>query len=69
MFEQARERTKLLLTDPNVSSFLDALSDLYPERSPSPKEDLRSIDIETGKREVVRFLLRLREEAYEEARN
>ncbi|MQB00673.1 MAG: hypothetical protein GEU78_10325 [Actinobacteria bacterium] len=69
MFVQARERTKLLLTDPNVSSFLDALADLYPERSPSPNEDLRSIDIETGKREVVRFLLRLREEAYEEARN
>lgn len=69
MFEQARERTKLLLTDPNVSSFIDALNDLYPERSPSPNEDLRRIDIETGKREVVRFLLRLREEAYEEARN
>lgn len=57
------------LNNPQTSGFpsiqedlVNALDEMFPERCPDPRMDDRTIWMDVGKREVVRFLKALHEE-------
>ena len=62
-----RTLLKLLLANPQAHALVQHLDKVtYPEATPRPETDLRLIDVEIGKREVVRFLLALQQEDRED---
>jgi hypothetical protein len=42
------------------SDLVDMLDELYPEQSPDPRDDERTVWMKAGKRELVRSLLQLK---------
>ena len=61
-----RHLLKLLLANPQAHALVQHLDKVtYPEATPRPGTELRLIDVEIGKREVVRFLLALMREDHE----
>jgi hypothetical protein len=54
-----------LLANPLVSDFLDALDALCPEQTPPIGQDVARTNADAGKRELIRTLLKLRQEARE----
>ena len=61
--QSTRDRLKAYLVHPEVSAFLDALDAFQPERTPDPATPVREIDQDIGRRDLVRTLVQLREEA------
>ena len=62
-----RKLLKLLLANPQCHALVQHLDKVtYPEATPRPATDLRQIDVEIGKREVVRFMLALMQEDRED---
>ncbi len=60
-----RTTLKRLLANPQAHALVQALDAAYPEATPRPGTDIRQIDVDIGRRDVVRYLLSLQEEARE----
>lgn len=65
MSSTPKERIQSYLVDPSFQGFLEALDQVFPERTPPVGADLRDIDVEIGKRQVVRWLLAVKADAEE----
>ncbi len=60
-----RQLLKMLLANPQAHALVKHLDEVFPEATPHPGTDIRQIDVDIGKREVVRYLQTLQEEEYE----
>ena len=52
---------KDLVLPQKVDDLIKLLNELYPEKSPELKDDMKTVYFKTGQRDVVRFINTLKE--------